>query len=318
MKILFITSTRIGDAVISTGVLNHLIQTHENAQITLVCGPLPASLFEGFPKIVKIISLKKQKRHGHWIDLWKQTVGTNWDIVVDLRDSAVSRLIRANKRYVLGPHIDKSRHKVEQAAQILGLSDIPSPTLYFSDEQNNFASKILKNHKGEKIIAVGPTSNWIGKTWEPEKFIEIIKWLRSEEGMYPDALVAIFAAPGEEAQALSVFESLPEDKRINVIAKGNPGEVAAVISKCDFYLGNDSGLMHIAAASNVPTIGVFGPSYPHLYAPWGNHTGYARTPETFDELINFEGYSAKTLEHTLMKTLNVESVIQTIKTLKTT
>ncbi|MEM7617844.1 MAG: glycosyltransferase family 9 protein [Pseudomonadota bacterium] len=316
MKILFITSTRIGDAVLSTGILNHLIQTHQDAEITLVCGPLPASLFEGFPRISQIIALKKQKHHGHWIDLWKQTIGTKWDVVVDLRDSAVSRLIRAKKRYVFGSKIDKSRHKVEQAAQMMGLSNIPSPKMYYSSAQNQFADEILMGFEGQKIIAVGPTANWIGKTWEPEKFIEVIKWLRSEEGPYTNSPVAVFAAPGEEEQARPVYESLPKDKRIDVIAKGNPGQVAAVISKCAFYLGNDSGLMHISAASNVPTVGVFGPSYPHLYAPWGEHTAYAQTPETFDQLIDFEGYDPKTLEHSLMSTLRANEVIKTIKSLR--
>ncbi len=313
MKILFITSTRIGDAVLSTGILNHLIQTHDDADITLVCGPLPATMFEGFPKVSNIIALKKQKRHGHWIELWKQISKIKWDIVVDLRNSAVSRLIRSKQRYIFGNHIDKSLHKVAQAAQMLGVSDIPAPTLYFTAEQNKFAKNILKDFEGERIIAVGPTANWVGKTWEAEKFIKTIEWLRSSEGLYPDAPVAIFAAPGEEAQANIVYNSLPKDKRINVIAQGNPGQVAATLSYCHFYLGNDSGLMHIAAACNIPTVGVFGPSFPHLYAPWGTHTAYAQTPETFDELINFDGYDPKTLTHTLMKTLSVENVIQKIK-----
>jgi ADP-heptose:LPS heptosyltransferase len=66
--------------------------------------------------------------------------------------------------------------------------------------------------------------------------------------------------------------------------------------------------MHCAAAAGVPTFGVFGPSYPHIYAPYGKHAEYARTPETFDELIDFEGYDPKTLDHTLMETLSVETV----------
>ena len=70
--------------------------------------------------------------------------------------------------------------------------------------------------------------------------------------------------------------------------------------------------MHCAAASGVPTFGVFGPSYPHLYAPWGEHTAYARTPETFDELIDFEGYHPKTLDRSLMVSLSVKDVISEI------
>ncbi len=295
MKVLFITSTRLGDAVLSTGLLEHLNKRYPSASVTVVCGPLPQSLFEGFPNVIKIIPLKKEKRHGHWVKLWKRVVGTKWDIVIDLRDSAVSRLIRADQRFIFGRGIDKTKHKVEQAAQVMKLADAPVPKLYFTKEQNDFADDLMVGDG--PVIGVGPAANWIGKTWPAENFIDVIKWMTSAEGILPEARVAIFAAPGEEAQAEPVLNSIPEDKRIDGIAKGSPGEVAAALARCDFYLGNDSGLMHAAAAAGVPTVGLFGPSYPHLYAPYGAHTAYGRTTETFDQLIDFEGYSAKTLEY---------------------
>ncbi|MEM8833390.1 MAG: glycosyltransferase family 9 protein [Pseudomonadota bacterium] len=314
MKILFITSTRIGDAVLSTGILDHLAREHEKAEITVVCGPLPASLFEGFPKVTEIIALKKEKRNGHWVKLWKRAVGTQWDIVIDLRNSAVSRLIRAKQRFVLGKHIDQGCHKVKQAAQIMKLSDVPAPKLYFNKAQDEFADSVIGNH--QKFIAVGPTANWIGKTWPPENFIEVLQWLRSEEGPYTYYPVAIVAAPGEEEQAAPVLESIPADQSIDVIAKGNPGQVGAILNRAAFYIGNDSGLMHMAAACSVPTVGVFGPSYPYLYAPWGTHTAYARTPETYDELIDFEGYDPTTITRSLMDTLTAEDVIETIRSMR--
>lgn len=311
MKVLFITSTRLGDAVLSTGLLDYLLRTYPEAKVTVACGPLPQSLFEGFANVERIIPLQKQKRHRHWIKLWKAVVGTRWDMVIDLRDSAVSRLIRANKRFVFGKAIDKSKHKVEQAAQVMKLSEVPAPKLYFTEKQNNFARALISD--GAPVIAVGPSANWIGKTWPAENFIKLIQWMTSEEGILPRARVAIFAAPGEEAQALPVLNSIPEHQRIDGIAKGNPAEVAACLARCDFYVGNDSGLMHAAAACEVPTVGLFGPSYPHLYAPYGVHTTYARTPETFDQLIDFEGYAPEKLTRTLMQSLSVEQVIDTIK-----
>ena len=311
MKVLFITSTRLGDAVLSTGLLDHIVTKYPDAQVTVACGPLPKTIFEGFPNVVKILALKKKKRHGHWFDLWKETVETKWDLVVDLRNSAVSRLIRSKQRFNFGNHIDKTKHKVEQAAEVMKLDYVPSPKLYFTDEQQNFARDLIP--EGAPVIGVGPSANWIGKTWETEKFIEVVQWLTGESGLFSDARVAVFAAPGEEAQAGPVLESVPEDKRIDGVAKGNPGEVAAALSLCNFYIGNDSGLMHAAAAVGVPTVGVFGPSYPHLYAPWGNHTAYAQTPETFDQLIDFEGYTPQTLDRTLMVGLTVDSVKNTIQ-----
>lgn len=307
---LFITSTRLGDAILSTGLLDHLLREHPMAKVTVACGSLPSSLFEGFPNVERIIPMTKEKRHGHWVKLWKQVVTTKWDQVIDLRDSAVSRLILANKRHIFSNHIDKTKHKCQQAAQVMGLSYVPSPKLYFTDAQKNFADQLIKD--GTPVLGVGPSANWTGKTWPADRFIDVIKWMTSEDGIMPHARVAVFAAPGEEDQAYPVLKSVPEARQIDGIAKGNPAEVSAALSKCNFYIGNDSGLMHAAAATSVPTIGVFGPSYPHLYAPWGDHTAYGQTPETFDQLIDFDGYSAKTLTHSLMTSLSVEEVQRVI------
>ncbi len=311
MKILFITSTRLGDAILSTGLLDYIWQTWPEAKVTVACGPLPASIFEGFPNIDRIIPLKKKPYSGHWVDLWKQVVGTRWDMVVDLRNSAVSRLIAAKKYYIFGGHIDQDKHKVEQMADVMRLATVPAPALYFNEAQMTFARNLIP--EGGMVLGVGPSANWIGKTWPAENFIEVIQWLTSEDGPLTGARVAVFAAPGEEAQAKPVLESIPEHLRIDGIAKGRPGEVAAALSLCDFYIGNDSGLMHAAAAASVPTVGVFGPSYPHLYGPWGEHSAYIQTPQTFDELIDFEGYNPKTLDRSLMSGLQPATVINIIK-----
>lgn len=309
MNVLFITSSRIGDAVLSTGLLDDIIRKHPEAKITIACGPIAHKLFLGVPNLERIIPLHKQKHHKHWLELWQRTFNHKWDIVVDLRNSAVSRLLLGKKRYIFGRHIDKSLHKVQQNAAVMKLdtNNPPAPKLWFTDEQVSKARSFIPDTQ-EPVLGVGPTANWIGKTWPAERFIEIVKWMTAKGGFMPDARVAVFAAPGEEEPAYQVLEALPKDKRIDVVAKTDPGAAAASLSLCDFYIGNDSGLMHCAAAAGVPTFGVFGPSYPHLYAPWGAHTSYARTPETFDELIDFEGYDPKTLKHNLMESLMVDVV----------
>lgn len=310
-RILFITSTRIGDAVLSTGLIDHLGKEYPDARFTIVCGKLPASLFEGVPGLERLIVLQKKSYKRHWIDLWKQVVGTRWDIVVDLRDSAVSRLIRADRKYIHGGHIDGSLHKAEQNARVLKLASVPAPRLWPTAAQKKKAETLVPDVM--PVIGVGPTANWIGKTWPADRFIEVIKDLTGSRGLYPNAAVAVFAAPGEEVEAYKVLNTVPEARRINVIAKGDPGTAAAALARCKFYIGNDSGLMHCAAAAGVPTIGLFGASYAHIYAPWGANAAYARTPQTFDELTNFPGYDPKTLDRTLMGSLSVAAVLEKIK-----
>lgn len=305
MNILFITSSRIGDAVLSSGLLNYMEQNYPMAKVTIACGTLAVSLFEGFPDLEQIIPIRKQKWNRHWIDLWKQVAGRKWDIVVDLRNSAVSRMVWTKARHIFGKHISADLHKVQQNAAVMDLAEVPSPKLWFTKDQKKRASALIPD--GGFVLGVGPTANWIGKTWPEDRFIDVVRFLTRRDGVMAGARVAVFAAPGEEEAARKVLASIPGDKAIDVIAKTTPGEAAATLSRCNFYLGNDSGLMHCAAACGVPTLGLFGPSYPHIYAPWGEHTAYIRTPESFDELIAFDGYSPQTCG-CLMESLSVEAV----------
>ncbi len=309
MSILFITSSRIGDAVLSTGVLNYCLQKYPNADVTVGCGPLAVSLFEGCPNVARIIPIHKQKYNKHWLAFWEKIARQKFDIVIDLRNTVISSFVRSKERYILSAYVDKTRHKVEQNASVMRLSSAPSPILWFSEDQKKRADSLITN--GGPVIGVGPAANWSGKTWPVERFIEIIKWMTDSNSVMPYARVAVFAAPGEEEVAYKMLSSIPNDKGIDVIAKTDPGTAAATISKCDFYIGNDSGLMHCAAAAGIQTLGLFGPSYPNIYRPWGEHASYVSTPENFDELIDFKGYDSSTVG-TLMNSLTVEAVKNSI------
>lgn len=310
MKILFITSTRLGDVVLSTGILNHLVTHSVDPEVTVVCGPLGKTIFEDMPGLKEIIAVKKEPYAGHWRKIWKRVWTTRWDIVVDLRDSAVSRLIFAKKRYIWGKKNNKEHHKVEQNAEVLEVSPIPTPHIWIGDELAKKAAELIPDGDAP-VLAVGPTANWPAKTWPAQNFIDLINRLTetdSDGAVLADARIAVFAAPGEEEAAYEVLNSVPEARRIDLIAKTTPAEAAACLKRCAYYVGNDSGLMHCAAAVDIPVMGLFGPSFPHLYRPWGVHCDFAQTPETFDELIDYEGYTPQSVKDSLMKSLTVENV----------
>ncbi len=285
-----------------------MVRTYPDARITVACGPLVEGFFKAVPQVECVIPLKKEKYARHWMMLWRQVYKTRWDMVVDLRNSAVSRLIRASTRHIFGGHIDASLHKAAQNAAVMRLSEIPALKLWF-DEQT-LGAAALAVPEGTPVLAVGPAANWQAKTWPAERFIELIRRLtdpRELDAILPNARVAVIAAPGEEAQSKPVLESIPEHRRIDLIAKGSPLFAAACLARCDLYVGNDSGLMHSAAAAGIPTFGLFGPSWPHLYRPWGPHTAYISTPQDFAQLTSYEGYDPKTAP-CLMTSLSVGDV----------
>src|SRR5581483_5140948 len=87
MRILFVTSNRLGDAVLSTGLLDHLLRTHPEARFTVACGPVAEGVFERMPNRERTIVLDKQPWRLHWHGLWVDTVTMWWDLVVDIRGS---------------------------------------------------------------------------------------------------------------------------------------------------------------------------------------------------------------------------------------
>jgi ADP-heptose:LPS heptosyltransferase len=301
MKILFITSTRLGDGVLSTGALDYFMRQYPQAEITVACGPLVAGLFGQIPR-ARVIALEKAPYALHWHRLWMETAAVKWDIVVDLRNSLMSRMIRARKKYIWGKQ-DRKKHKVEQIAEVIGVSPPPAPALWFNEDTLKKAEALVP--PGGPVLAIGPAANWPGKTWPAENFIALIGKLTAADSILPEARVAVFAAPGEEETAYKVLNAIPEHRRLDVIAKAPPVIAAAAIKRCALYIGNDSGLMHCAAAAGVPTLGLFGPSWPYLYRPWGKHCAYVSTPETYDQLTSAPGYSHDKVKSSLMASLTV-------------
>ncbi|MFN7190663.1 MAG: glycosyltransferase family 9 protein, partial [Rhodospirillales bacterium] len=98
MKVLFVASNRIGDAMLASGVSAELARRYPQARFTIACGPAAAPLFEAMPQRVRTIVLRKGKFKLHWFALWLRTVANFWDIAVDMRGSGLVWFLAARKR----------------------------------------------------------------------------------------------------------------------------------------------------------------------------------------------------------------------------
>lgn len=304
MRILFITATRIGDAVLSTGVLNWLATRHQAARFTIACGRPAAPLFEPFPRLERLFVMDKRPMSLHWLKLWSSCVGTRWDLAVDLRGSALLWCLAARRRVVGRRGRDETQHGVRELASLLRIQPPPSPVLWTTAEQERRADMLVP--PGGRVLGIGPTANWRGKEWPAENFAALIGRLTHPSGLLPGARVALFGAKGERAAAASVLASVPDGRRIDLVGTADLPTVAACLRRCDLYIGNDSGLMHMAAAVGTPTLGLFGPGNETRYGPWGERTAVVRTKLTPQELMG-PGFNHLTTG-TLMGSLSVESV----------
>jgi len=91
MRILFVTATRIGDAVLSTGLLDYLTDRHPTARLTIAAGPVAAPLFEAVPQLERLEVIEKLRWSAHWLPFYAAVATRRWDLVVDLRGSAAGR-----------------------------------------------------------------------------------------------------------------------------------------------------------------------------------------------------------------------------------
>lgn len=304
MNVLFVTSNRIGDAVLSTGLLNHVIETYPDARITLACGPEAADLFAATPNVVRVIPLTKRKRAGHWFELWRKCAGRVWDLVVDLRASALAWLLIAKRRRLMKKS-DAPVHRLRLLADVFDLDQIAPPRIWTSEEDRARAADLVPT--GADILAVGPTANWGGKQWPAESFAALIARLTGPGGVLEGARVAIFGAAKERSAAATVIDSVPAERLVDLVGRVDLRTASAVLARCRMYVGNDSGIMHLAAAAKVPTLGLFGPSDEVHYGPWGEHTAFVRTPESFQEILHTPGYDYRS-QRSLMTSLEVDAV----------
>lgn len=264
MRILFITSSRLGDAIIASGILEYYRNLHPDARITVACGAVAAPLFDRLPGRSRTIVFEKEKFDIHWLKLWARTVGHVWDLVIDTRGSGLALALAAKKRVMIRGGRRPGR-RYQQLGAAIGVTPAPLPVVWTAAADRERAAALLP--AGPPLIAFGPTANWIGKIWPAERFIALFRALAA--GPLAAARLAIFAGPGpaERALAQPLLDAFPH--AIDLVGRLSIAEAAACLERADLYVGNDSGLMHLAAAAGIPCLGLFGRSMASEYAPAG-------------------------------------------------
>jgi len=281
MRILFITSTRIGDAVLSTGLLDHLVRAYPEAWFTIACGPVAAPLFEAVPRLARVIVLRKKPFSLHWLDFLGETMGSFWDIIVDLRGSAATLALLRKHRYAY--YTDRAPvHRVVKLSKVLNLDRPAVPKLWTTAAHEAEALSLVG--AGVPVLALGPTANWPCKEWAVDHFIELARRLTGPKGPLTDARIMVLGGPGEHDAARPLIRAFPAARVIEVFEDVSLLTAFACLGHASLYVGNDSGLMHMAAAAGIPTLGLFGPTQDAHYAPFGPNCAAVRTPEAYEVL----------------------------------
>ncbi len=249
-KILFVAPRMIGDAIMASGILDHLARSRPAARITVAAAPEAAGLFAHLPGLDRIIVVRKRQTHTHWLRLWAEVVGTRWDMAIDLKGSGLPYAVLARRRFMRRPL--PGLRLFEQHAALLGLDPAPLPVVWTGAAERARAEGLIPGDR--PVVALCPTASWTPKMWPAERFAALFR--RLAEGPLPGARAAIFGGPGprERDGASPLLAALPG--AIDLVGALTLPEVSACLARCALAVSNDSGLMHLAAATGIPTLGL--------------------------------------------------------------
>lgn len=296
--ILYIAEADPEDAVLSSGVLSHLVESLPNATFTIVGSAASTPLFADTPRLVKTIVLEREG-HFEWIALWNQVRATKWGLVVDMRGSTFSGRLRRQKRAVRGAD-EPGLHAVAQAARVLKLEDgeIPAPRLYVSPETRAGVEAMIPPAPvgGEgPILAVGPGVEWMGKRWPAERYAKVATALLADNGPLAGGRLMIVGEEIDREAAHTIRYAVPRARVIELQGRLTRLQTVAALSKAALYVGADSIWTQLAVAAGTPTVAAFGPSDETTRGPW---KGVAvRGPRTFEEFRKLDPKLNQAIQH---------------------
>jgi heptosyltransferase-1 len=173
-----------------------------------------------------------------------------------------------------------ARHIVDQNLALLGPLGIPSdgpvefPLPIFADAEA-WATSWWREHKlsGRRVVALLPSTRGAAKLWPMESYRAIAAKLLAD----PHTIVLVLGGPGEEKRLDDVLVGLPAGRAF-AVAPGPIPHLVGLLRRVDLAIGNDTGPIHITAASGVPSLGLFGPTHGERNGPYGPLCRYIQSP----------------------------------------
>lgn len=281
-KILIRSVNWIGDAVMTTPAISVIGEHFPHAEITILANKMVSQLFALHPGIDNVITFERQgKHHGvaGRLRLAAELRKHAFDLAVILPNSFDSALVpwlagipdrigkcSDGRTLLLSGRYNAAKgsppcHEVEYYLNLMrhfGITgSCTQPHLFISTEEEDMASSLLAERgiqANDFILGINPGASYgSAKRWYPDRFAQVARRLAGQWS----AKVVIFGGPGETAIAADIENRL-EGTAANLAGKTTVRELMALIKRCNFFITNDSGPMHIAAAFDVPLVAVFG------------------------------------------------------------
>ncbi len=294
-RFLLVQLADIGDLILTTPAIAALRESHPDAHMALLTNTHTASLIDGAKLVDEIITFDKQQfnsskslfrpanlrrifglRKGRYDTVvffhhFTLKLGTVKFALIAWAAGCKRRIGLDNGNgWFLTESIPDGGFGTKHQAQywldlvgLLGTDTSPRPAQIAIDkgDQPDYAVGLSPLSKHRIIIHPGSGGYSFARRWSPQKFAAVADALHNEYG----AQIILVGTPDDGNTAV---KSAMQNEPLDLTGKTTLKQLAAVIQSADLYIGADSGIMHIAAATGTPVIAIFGPSNHAAWKPW--------------------------------------------------
>ena len=276
-RLLVVTLSNIGDLVMTTPVFEALSQAFPGHAIDCLGDARSCELLAAAPYIGDIFMRDKRAGLFAQLALLGRLRRRRYRLIADLRTPLIPYLLRAERRLIKLRTNVPGIHAVEEHFKVVRTSvpsdaPIPACRIYLDRDAQARAGKLLSALPGSRWLAVAPGANWPGKKW-PDTHYQAL--LRTAASLFDAGLIV--GSPDDTADARRLTDvGMPV---LNTVGQTDLALAAALLARVQAFVGNDSGLGHIAAAVGVPSLTLFGPGRPARYRPWGDKAEVLIAPD---------------------------------------
>lgn len=290
-RILIRSANWVGDAVMTTPALRAVRRHFPGAGITLLAKPWVTPVFKNSPDIDCVMVYDANGRHAGPMGLWRlsqEIRRRRFDLAISLQNAFEAALLAFLARIPrrMGFTTDgrtllltdrirtwqpfKKGHLVDYYLGLMAQGGIPPQgrhlTLLLNQAEISEARRLLSQHgidPNRRLVGLNPGAAFgTAKRWLPERYVEAGRRLIADL----DAHILIFGSAGEGELGQAMADRIG-DGCLNLSGRTSLRQAMALIGQCSLFVTNDSGLMHVAAALDVPQVAIIGPTDPIATGP---------------------------------------------------
>jgi len=322
VKILIILPNWLGDAIMATPAIELLAQEYPHARFTFVGSFVSIQALKYHPQCHRAIIDETKKASSRFIGTYKlaKELG-EFSLAISFRNQLHSSLLLRftgtviclakaswHSRLLLShtPKIKADRHLVQQYVKLAMTN-----TDNFDEEVSALKLYIPQKEFSKPTLGINAGATYgSAKRWYPERFAEVAAAFSDKYE------IIIFGGPNEVEMSQEIEDNLLRlgvNNYTNLAGKTNIQELCSHIGGCSLFITNDSGPMHVAAAYQVPTVAIFGPTKDKETSQWMNEKS---------SIVRFEIECAPCMKrecplkhHECMKNITASTVIEAVKKL---